>query len=100
MKFFRPKQTLFFFVSGVTFLLLGALGGLLLQTYREYASFQARELAYRERLDALEVEVDAYEAYLNRLLSDPEFLEHVARERLGYSRAGELIFRFEPTSQD
>lgn len=81
-------------------LVLGVLGGLLLQTYREYASFKARELAYQERLKILEMEVDAYEAYLERLLSDPEFMEHVARERLGYSKEGELIFRFEPTSKD
>jgi cell division protein FtsB len=29
-----------------------------------------------------------------RLLEDPEFLERVARERLGYARPDELIFRF------
>ena len=100
MKFFGPGQTLFLFITGVLLLVSGALGGLLLQTYREYASFKARELAYQERLEGLEMEVDAYEAYLERLLNDPDFLEHVARERLGYSKEGELIFRFEPTSKD
>lgn len=85
---------------GAMLFLLGALGGLLLQTYREYASFKVREAAYQNRLEALEMEVDAYDAYLNRLLNDPEFLEHVAREKLGYSREGELIFRFKPSAKD
>jgi cell division protein FtsB len=34
------------------------------------------------------------EAYLTRLIEDPEFLQRVARERLGYSRPDELLFRF------
>jgi cell division protein FtsB len=38
--------------------------------------------------------------YLARLLEDPEFLERVVRERLGYARPDELLFRFsdEPES--
>ena len=34
------------------------------------------------------------EAYMARLIDDPEFLERVVRERLGYARPDELLFRF------
>ena len=34
------------------------------------------------------------EAYMTRLIDDPEFLERVVRERLGYARPDELLFRF------
>jgi cell division protein DivIC len=68
---------------------------LILQTHREYSNFKARENRIELKLIQARKEFDQKEAYLNRLLEDPEFLERVARERLGYSRPGELLFRFD-----
>ena len=35
---------------------------------------------------------------LGRLQNDPEFLEKVAREELGFARRGEVVYRFRETA--
>ena len=67
--------------------------GLILQTHREYKNFKARELKIEEKLIQARKELEYKEMYLS-LLDDPDFLERVARERLGYARPDELLFRF------
>jgi len=67
---------------------------LILQTYREYKTFRAREVRIELKLTQARKEFEQKEAYLSQLLEDPEFLERVVRERLGYSRPDELLFRF------
>ncbi len=69
----------------------------LLSTYREYHGFREREEAIVERLEALRRERDHKEEYLRLVLEDPEFLERVVRERLGYAGPDETIFLFEET---
>ncbi|MGK0309684.1 MAG: cell division protein FtsB [Lentimonas sp.] len=66
---------------------------LILQTYREYKNFQERELRIEEKLTQARKELEYKEMYLS-LMEDPDFLERVARERLGYARPDELLFRF------
>ena len=68
-------------------------GSLILQTYREYNNFKVRELRIEEELAQARKELEYKEMYLN-LMEDPDFLERVARERLGYARPDELLFRF------
>ena len=67
--------------------------GLILQTYREYKNFKEREFRIEEKLIQARKEVEYKEMYLS-LMDDPDFLERVARERLGYARPDELLFRF------
>ena len=67
---------------------------LILQTYREYQNFRAREVRIEAKLTQARKEFQQKETYLARLLEDPEFLKRVVRERLGYSRPDELLFRF------
>lgn len=67
----------------------------MIRTYREYAHFQEREQRITRELAQVRNEFARREAYLDRLLNDPEFLERVARERLGYARPDEWVFRFE-----
>ena len=69
-------------------------GGLVLKTHREYQNFKARENRIEAKLIQARKEFAQKEAYLVKLIEDPEFLERVARERLGYARSDELIFRF------
>ena len=66
---------------------------LILKTHREYKNFKASELKIEEKLIQARKEFEYKEIYLE-LLEDPEFLERVARERLGYARPDELLFRF------
>lgn len=65
------------------------------QTRREYAAFQERHLEAQTRLADLQRERQSKEAYLRAFLNDPEFVERVVRERLGYVGPGEVVFRFE-----
>ena len=66
---------------------------LILQTYREYKNFKAGELKIEEQLAQARKELEYKEMYLS-LMEDQDFLERVARERLGYARPDELLFRF------
>lgn len=65
------------------------------QTRREYANFEQRRAEAELRLTALQEEREAKEAYLRAFLSEPEFVERVIRERMGYIAPGEIVFRFE-----
>ena len=67
----------------------------LLQTYREYQSMKLRERSYREELARARAEIRLKEEYFNRLMNDQEFFERIVRQRLGYSRSDEVVFRFE-----
>ena len=68
--------------------------GLVIRTYNELKNFQMREARLEQRLLEVESEFKRKEAYYKRLLEDDSFLERVARQRLGYARPDELIFRF------
>ncbi len=78
----------------VLMVLIFFFGGLIVQTYREYKHFKARETRIETKLTQARKEFEQKEAYLAQMLEDPEFLERVVRERLGYARPDELLFRF------
>lgn len=65
------------------------------QTRREYANFELRRAEAEVRLATLRKEREAKEEYLRAFLSEPEFVERVIRERMGYIAPGEIVFRFE-----
>jgi cell division protein DivIC len=65
------------------------------QTRREYAHFEARRAESTPRLATLRAERESKEAYLRAFLSEPDFVERVIRERMGYVGPGEIVFRFE-----
>ena len=66
------------------------------QTRREYLAFEERRQRAEEQLATLRVEREAKEDYLRAFLNDPEFVERVIRERMGYTAPGEILFRFDP----
>ena len=80
-------------LAGALLLMIIFFSSLILQTYREYKNFKANELRIEEKLIQARKELEYKEMYLS-LLEDPDFLERVARERLGYARPDELLFRF------
>lgn len=65
------------------------------QTQREYANFERKHYETEGRLLALREEREYKEAYLRAFLNEPEFVERVIRERLGYVEPGDVVFRFE-----
>jgi len=51
----------------------------------------------RAEVAALRDENASFLAEVRGLRSDPYVLEEIAREKLGYARPGEIVFRFQPT---
>lgn len=84
-----PALAAVFVCAGVVF------GVMLMQSWREYQAFGDRQAAAQERLQTLHAQNATQEQYLTELLRNPELVERAARERLKYSREGELIFKFE-----
>lgn len=64
------------------------------QTWREYETFGERHAEVEKRLAELREHREEKEAYLRAFLNDPGFVERVVRERLGYVRPDETVFRF------
>lgn len=81
---------------GTLLVLVFFFGSVILQANRELKQFHEREGRLEAKLQQAEKEFQQKEAYLSRLMEDPEFLERVARERLGYTRSDEILFRFTP----
>lgn len=89
-------QRTFFFVALILFLgVLIGIGTGLYRAWVEYEAMETRQSSLREDLDKAQEQRSERDRYLRLLLEDPEFRERVARERLGYSKPGEIIFRFE-----
>ncbi|MFO7725141.1 MAG: septum formation initiator family protein [Oceanipulchritudo sp.] len=65
------------------------------QTRRELQHFEAKRLEAETELDKLREERELKEAYLRSFLGEPEFVERVIRERMGYVAPDEVVFRFE-----
>ncbi|MFW5873955.1 MAG: FtsB family cell division protein [Verrucomicrobiota bacterium] len=90
----KKERVILAMLSAMLVVLIIFFAGLLLQTYREYRHFKEREARFEANLRQARKEFDQKEAYLARMLEDPEFMERVVRERLGYARPDELLFRF------
>jgi len=79
------------------FLTLAAGSGVFFwQTRREYDRLLAIERKSKQRLAEAEQKLHEQEKVLERLRSDPAYVEMVIRRRLGYAKPDEYIFRFEP----
>ena len=90
----RKERALLLMLVGMLCVLLFFFVGLLMKTHREFQNFQNRENRIEAKFIQARKEFAQKEAYLSRLSEDPEFLERVVRERLGYARPDELLFRF------
>ena len=77
------------------FLAIAAAAGLFFwQTRAEYERLKQQQLASQRRLAEMEQRLAEQEKVLERLRSDPAFVEKIIRKRLGYARPDEYIFRF------
>jgi len=64
------------------------------QTRREYDQLLESEKASRQRLAEMQLKLNEQEKVLQRLRTDPDYVEMVIRRRLGYAKPDEYIFRF------
>lgn len=65
------------------------------QLHRELTALRAQETLNQRRLAETQARLRAQEKYLDQLRHDPVLVEHLIREKLGYARGSEFIFRFE-----
>ena len=69
-------------------------GVLFFEARAEYHQLKLIEAASRQRLAAEEARLQAQQKILERLRTDPDFVEKTLRTRWGYAKPGEVIFRF------
>jgi len=72
----------------------------LYKTRNQLSYLKSRDLEYSEKIVKIEQDLAAKEEYFDKLLTDPVFLERVVRERLGYTRPEEWIYRFPKDEKD
>jgi cell division protein DivIC len=65
------------------------------KTRQEYKQLRQVELATTRRLAEVEQRLQDQEHVLQRLRTDPAYVEMKIRQRLGYARPEEFIFRFD-----
>jgi cell division protein FtsB len=66
-----------------------------LDAHKEYVRLSAIQAEDRQRLNQAEERLREQEIVLQRLRTDPAYVERVIRRRLGYAKPDEFIFRFE-----
>lgn len=99
MKNRKLEKSILFLFCGL-FAAAGVVFSVLLgKTYREYANIKSREAHYEQTVSKREAQLKEKEETLHRLRHDPDFIDRVIRQRLGYAKPGELVFRFEKTEE-
>jgi cell division protein FtsB len=73
---------------------LGA-GALYVDARAELNALKRTQAASQARLDAAQARLTEQQRALERLKSDPKFMERVLRDRLHYAKPDEVIFRFD-----
>jgi len=75
---------------------LGIVGSyLFLDARHEYTRLEQVEAQNRQRLAEAQERLRKQERVLDRLRSDPAYVDRVIRKKLGYAKPDEFIYRFE-----
>ncbi len=69
--------------------------GFFVQMQRDLTTLRMQESAGQRRLAEAEARLQQQEKYLDRLRHDPALVERLIRQKLGYVRDQEFVFRFE-----
>ncbi len=65
------------------------------QMHRDLKTLRAQQAASQRQLVEAEARLKQQEKYLDRLRHDPVLVEQLIRQKLGYAKGEEFIFRFE-----
>ncbi|HKB89633.1 MAG TPA: septum formation initiator family protein [Opitutaceae bacterium] len=91
-------RRIIFIIYIVIFGVLGLFATLFLKRTRdEYIQLQAQQAACQKRLGDAELKLKEQQKILDKLRTDPAYVEKIIRQKLNYAKPGELIFRFEDT---
>ena len=89
----RPRRRLLVLIAGLTLLV----GLCLWPNWRNLRSLEARTTAMDADIARLEQGIAHYTAEREKLLSDPTYVERVARQEFHSTRRGEILFKIEPS---
>lgn len=89
------NRVILFFGAIVAVGILVGLAVVLKQTQAEYVRMREVEAQTRRRLAEVETRLTEQKLVLERLQTDPAFVESVIRRRLGYAKPDEFVFRFD-----
>ena len=81
------------YASVIAALAIGG-GAVFLDARAQYNRLKQLEVSNRARLAQAQQRLHEQEVMLQRLKSDPQFVERAIRERLKYAKPGEEIYRF------
>lgn len=70
-------------------------GVFFVRMHREYAVLKAQETTNRRRLEDAQKQLEGQLRYLDQLRHDPVLVERIIRQKLGYAREQEFVFRFD-----
>lgn len=65
------------------------------QMHRDITALRAQETLNQRRLTEAEARLSTQEKYLEQLRHDPVLVEQLIRQKLGYAKGAEFVFRFE-----
>jgi len=71
-------------------------GALLLEARAEYGKLKQDQAASEAKLAAARLRLQEQQKILERLRTDPVYVEKVIRRQLGYAGADQIVFRFDP----
>ena len=74
-------------------------GVFFVQMHRDLTQLKFQEATNQRRLAEAVTRLQAREKYLDQLRHDPALLERIIRQKLGYARTQEFVFRFEEEKQ-
>ncbi len=85
-----------FSIYALLFLALSSFSGVFFyRTYHEFTNLKKQEAENMRRFAEAEQLLQEQKIFLERLQNDPAFVEREIRQRLGYARPAEVVFRFE-----
>lgn len=94
MKFRSIHKSIYLLFGGLILFVGIGFALMLMKAERESKVFKQNEKNLEEALERVRNELAIQENYLKRFKQDPEFFEWVARQRIGYAKTDEIIFRF------
>lgn len=83
------KQAYFFIFLGILLLIF-------FPGYAKVQEMRQKNRALESKIKELQAENKALAKEKNKLENDPDYLEQVARERLGIVKKGEIVYRLVP----
>jgi len=70
-------------------------GLLFVEARGEYNALKEKQATIQRELAAARARLAEQDRFLQRLRADPVLVEKVIRQRLGYGRPGEVVYRFD-----